>query len=160
MKWPPPDESLAKKIAYPAPRAAALAGIARSLAKEDPQRARALVADSQSLLEEVEVPLERLRLLTVILRAYVSLEDTKQVADTCTATLELGTELAEQEIFSDPTIPFFLTESLELLSQATESAAETEPEARLAEISTLENNQLQWHLMIAVARSLAKNSSK
>ena len=152
--------SSAKKIGYTAPRAAALAGIARSLAKEDPQRARALVADSQSLLEEVEVPLERLRLLTVILRAYVSLEDTKQVADTYTAILELGTELAEQEISSDPTFPLFLTESFDLLSQATESAAETEPEARIAEISTVENNQLQWHLMIAVARSLAKNNSK
>ena len=151
---------IAKEIAYPAPRAAALAGMARSLAKEDPQRARALVADSQSLLEKVEEPSERLRLLTVILTAYVSLEDTKQVADTYTAILDLGTELAEQEVSSDPTFPLFVTGSFQQLSMATESAAQIEPEARLAEIPTLDNNQLQWHLMIAVARALAKNDSK
>ena len=151
---------IAKEIAYAAPRAAALAGMARSLAKEDPERARTLVADSQSLLEKVEEPSERLRLLTVILRAYVSLENTKQVADTYTAILDLGTELAEQELSSDPTFPLFVTGSFQQLSMATESAAQIEPEARLAEISTLDNNQLQWHLMIAVARALAKNDSK
>ena len=71
-----------------------------------------------------------------------------------------GTELAEQELSSDPTFPLFVTGSFQQLSMATESAAQIEPEARLAEIFTMDNNQLQWHLMIAVARVLAKNDSK
>lgn len=157
-----PEEALrlSDTITEIAPRAASLARTAAVLAKDDPQRARALLADSLSLLEKVEDPPERLRVLPAVLRAYVSLKDSKNVANTYSAILDLGTELLEQEISSDPHVPVFVATSFEQLSEATRLAAGFDPEPRLLELARLDNPLLQSHLLIEVARTMARSGQQ
>lgn len=146
---------LAGKIDDTAPRAGALAAAAAAVAREDPGRAGTLLAESLSLMEKVEDPPERLRLLNAILRAYVRLEDGKHVADTYAEILELGAELLEQERLSDPQVPLYVTGSFQRLSEATKFAARVDPQARLLQLARLEKPALQWHLMIDTARTMA-----
>ncbi|MFQ5777736.1 MAG: hypothetical protein ACE5IP_06985 [Terriglobia bacterium] len=151
-----PEEALrlSDTINRKAPRAAALARTAAAVANDDPQRASTLLKESLSLLGKVEEPSERLRVLPAVLRAYVNLKNSKQVADTYVAILDLGTELLEQEIASDPHVPLFVTTSLRQLLDATKFAAAFDPEPRLLELSRLDNPLLQSHLMIEVARTI------
>ena len=154
-----PDKALgmAEGMDAEAPRAAALALAAAAVATEDPKRARTLLERSLFLLDKVEDPPERLKLLTYILRAYSRMEDTKHAGDTYQAILDLGGELLEQEIASDPQVPLFVTGSYGQLSQATQYAVGIAADASLLQLSTLDNEVLRMHLMIQTARAIVSS---
>lgn len=148
--------SLMGDILEPAPQAAAVAGRAAALAEKEPQQARSLLAEADSLLDRVKEKGERLRALAAILKGYVSLKDPQQVARTYQIVLALGPEAIEEEFAArKQRAPLPMTGAFRDLTQATRIAAKLDPEARLAEIAMLDNQLLQWHLMIEVARSLS-----
>jgi hypothetical protein len=142
-------------ILEPAPLAAARAGRAAALAEKEPEQARNLLGEAESLLDKVKEPGERLRALPSILKGYVSLKDSEQVARIFKTVLGLGPEAIEEELaLRKQNAPIQMTGAFRQMTQATRTAAKLDPEARLAEISKLDNLVLQLHLMIEVARAL------
>jgi hypothetical protein len=144
----------ASEISDVAARASALAGIATALVKENRARARSVLNDAAAALDKVQVPGDRLRALPAILRAHVALQDEQQVATLYQEILEFGEELVELEAASDRAYAVPVTASFANLAEATRVVASVNPEARLAQMSRVENPEVQWHLRIALARSL------
>jgi len=139
-----------------APQAAARAGRAAALAEKEPEQARSLLGEAESLADKVKEPGERLRALAAILKGYVSLKDSEQVARTFKTVLGLGPEAIEEELaLRKQSGPIQMTGAFRQMAQATRTAAKLDPEARVAEISKLDNLVLQLHLMIEVARASA-----
>lgn len=154
-----PDKalSLARGIEHIAPRAGALARSAAALAQEQPRKAVELLDESRSLLEKIDDPPQRLRVLSAILRGHVALQDVEKANETYAEILELGEELAEQEIASAPQVPLFVTTSYQRLSEATRSAAKMDPEARILQLSMLESPLLRWLLTLDIAEAMLRS---
>lgn len=146
---------MATGLREPGHAATALGYVAAGFAKSDPTRARDLVKDGRRLAEQTTDSSWRVRAWASQARALAALEDHDAFFVVAARVIDLGSELIQQFLDTQPGEGVWDSGLVHHLSEAVRLSARISPERAVAMVRAIQNDALRASLLIDLAEGLS-----
>jgi hypothetical protein len=152
--------SLVSSITDPGLQSEAWASLAIGFADKDPKQAADLLATAQKATDKLPAELAKLRALTTLAEAAITVRDLPRAEQAIERAFDLGEELLSEDLDLHPGDTVYDSEEFEELSKITRLGAQFAFSSTMARLDHLRSEVLQIYLLISAAEGLQQRTEK